>query len=276
MVSKFQQGANLNTMNAGLRPENIEVPFITTRPPTTYDIYYPIGKRWIDVTAKNEYYLNDQYYSNTGAGTILQSDWVLLGGNTTIEVIQGDDGNNVAPLIGVIALNGNVVPNETHAKAVFTETPGSNIENIDVQVAAAITSTDVTKVGLAAFNSADFTVDTFGFVSLQTSIVDKWNLISSSQTLAAGNGYICVSPGGALSLLLPAGVKGNEIEVILDGATSWTITVPTGVTIRLGASVSTVTTGTITSTQQGDSISLVAQSATRWNVISSFGNFIVT
>lgn len=102
-----------------------------------------------------------------------------------------------------------------------------------------------------------------------------WNTISGSQTLAVENGYICVSPGGALSLALPAtSVLGDIIEVTLDGATSFSITQSAGQQIRIGNLATTAGVGgSITSTQQGDSIRLVCQTANlKWNVISSMGN----
>jgi hypothetical protein len=83
------------------------------------------------------------------------------------ETLTGDDSVAVSPTLGTIQLFGKVVANATHAKAVFTENSGAaNRENIDVQVTAAIGATDVTKVGLAAFSSAQFAADGNGFVTL--------------------------------------------------------------------------------------------------------------
>lgn len=102
-----------------------------------------------------------------------------------------------------------------------------------------------------------------------------WNVISASQTLAVENGYVCVSPGGVLSLALPAtSVLGDIIEVTLDGATSFSITQSAGQQIRIGNLATTAGVGgSLTSTQQGDAIRLVCQTANlKWNVISSMGN----
>jgi len=97
------------------------------------------------------------------------SGFVQLKGGTTPPTlgIVGDDTTVVTPnSSGNITLQGLVVANATHAKAVYTESPGANTEKIDVQLSAAIASTDVTKVGLAAFSNAQFTVDSNGFVQL--------------------------------------------------------------------------------------------------------------
>lgn len=102
-----------------------------------------------------------QLYKNNGGGS----------GGGSLSTITGDDGITVSPDGSKnIDLDGNVVANSTHSKAVFTESPSSHKENIDVQVAAAIASTDITKVGLAAFNQADFSVDANGFVSFTNTI----------------------------------------------------------------------------------------------------------
>lgn len=105
-----------------------------------------------------------------------------------------------------------------------------------------------------------------------------WNTIAASQMLAVNNGYICVSPGGALALLLPAvSALGDEITVTLDGSTSFSITQGAGQQIRFGSLATTAGVGgSITTTQQGDTITLVCQTANlKWNAISSMGNLTV-
>lgn len=102
-----------------------------------------------------------------------------------------------------------------------------------------------------------------------------WTNISASQALVANNGYFCVSPGGALSLSLPAtSAVGSIIEVSLDGATSFTITQGAGQQIRLGNVATTAGVGgSLASTQQGDSVRLVCRTANLlWNVLNSMGN----
>jgi hypothetical protein len=105
-----------------------------------------------------------------------------------------------------------------------------------------------------------------------------WQTITASQTLAVNNGYICISPGGALSLALPTtAAVGSIIEVTLDGATSFVITQSAGQQIRIGASQTTSgATGTLTTTAQGNTLRLVCSVANlKFNVLSSMGNFIV-
>ncbi len=104
-----------------------------------------------------------------------------------------------------------------------------------------------------------------------------WNSISASQTLVINNGYFCAG-GGALSLALPAtSTLGDEIIITLDGSTSFTITQGAGQSIRLGNLATTAGVGgSVTSTQQGDTIWLVCQTANlKWNAIDSMGNPII-
>lgn len=106
----------------------------------------------------------------------------------------------------------------------------------------------------------------------------KWNNITASQALASGNGYFCVSPGGALSLSLPAvSAVGDTIEVALDGATSFAITQGAGQQIKMGNAATTAGVGgSLTSTQQGDTLRMVCRTANLlWVVMSSMGNLTV-
>ena len=101
-----------------------------------------------------------------------------------------------------------------------------------------------------------------------------WNSISASQTLAVNNGYFCAG-GTNLSLALPAvSSRGDEISITLDGSTSFSITQGAGQSIRIGNVATTAGVGgSITSTQQGDTVQMVCQTANlKWNVISSMGN----
>ena len=107
-----------------------------------------------------------------------------------------------------------------------------------------------------------------------------WSLITASQNLAANNGYFCISPGGALSLALPTSgaTVGTAIEVVLDGATSWTITQGVGQQIRFGNQQTTSGAGgSLASNKQGDSVRLICEVLnTRWVVVSSIGLLTVT
>ena len=105
--------------------------------------------------------------------------------------------------------------------------------------------------------------------------VAVWHTIIASQALVVNEGYICIAPGGALSLSLPVvSAVGDIIEVTLDGSTSFTITQGAGQQIRLGNLATTAGVGgSLASSQQGDSIRMVCSVANlKWNILSSMGN----
>jgi hypothetical protein len=104
-----------------------------------------------------------------------------------------------------------------------------------------------------------------------------WTTISASQTLAVNSGYICTG-GGTLALLLPpTSARGDMIEITLDGSTGFTITQGAGQQIRLGNIATTSGVGgSISSTQQGDTVRMVCKTPNlAWNILSTMGNPIV-
>jgi hypothetical protein len=117
-----------------------------------------------------------------------------------------------------------------------------------------------------------------GQLGVTTSSELLWNVVSTNQTGATSNGYIFVSPGGALTISLPTTSSvGDEFSVVLDGATSWQITQAAGQQIRLASSTTTLgATGSLTSTAQGNAVTLVCRVAnTTWTAISVIGNITV-
>jgi hypothetical protein len=107
-----------------------------------------------------------------------------------------------------------------------------------------------------------------------------WQTASANvANMVKDNGYIAISPGGALTFGLPAtagSVIGDTLAITLDGATSIQITQAASQQIRFGNSTTTAGVGgSLTSTAQGDTLELVYQAFGRWNVISSIGNITV-
>ena len=105
-----------------------------------------------------------------------------------------------------------------------------------------------------------------------------WTAVSTNQNMAINNGYIAISPGGALTFLLPAtAAVGSIFALTLNGATSWQVTQASGQQIQFGNKATTSgATGTLTSTQIGDTITCVCITTnTNWQVISSIGNITI-
>lgn len=114
-------------------------------------------------------------------------------------------------------------------------------------------------------------------LTIQDTGITGWNKISASQTLAVNMGYFCTG-GGALALALPAtSAVGDNIEVSLQGSTSWSITQGAGQQLIMGNQQTTAGVGgSLTSTQQGDSIRMVCLTTNlQWVVLSSMGNPLV-
>lgn len=104
-----------------------------------------------------------------------------------------------------------------------------------------------------------------------------WTNILSSQTLSANNGYFC-SSGNTLSLALPTtSAVGDTIKISLIGSTGFTITQAASQQIRFGGKQTTAgSSGSISSTVQGDFISLVCQESNLiWVVENSMGNLTI-
>lgn len=124
--------------------------------------HYPLGSLWTNSANGNLWAL--------ATITNNKAHWVLIGSTNDNPILNvvGDDGDEVDPdATGTLSVVGAVVANATNAKAVYTKTGGASIENIEVQYSTAIAATDGTKVGLAAFNSAHFSVDASGFTSVK-------------------------------------------------------------------------------------------------------------
>ena len=86
------------------------------------------------------------------------------GGGSPIEDIIVQTGiSPVVPTANTITFNGAVVA--AGSNPVRTDGTWASTMALEVQTSKAIASTDATKIGLAAFNSANFTVDANGFVS---------------------------------------------------------------------------------------------------------------
>lgn len=140
--------------------------------------------------------------SNTGSGT---------------ETVTGDDSVAVSPSVGgTIFTIGNIVANGTHAKALFTTNSAPNTERWDLQLAAAIAATDVTKVGVAAFDNAQFAVDANGFVKLAGGTTapvlsltpDAHTAPGTTPVLPSGTGTITIEGGTTFA----TGTQANPIR----------------------------------------------------------------
>lgn len=89
----FQPGAVVYTQSFASRPENVEVPHIEGRPPTSADVNYPVGKNWVDSVGNASYTLT----STITISGITTATWVTTGGSAgaiaTINALSPTGGN---------------------------------------------------------------------------------------------------------------------------------------------------------------------------------------
>lgn len=141
--------------------------YVRDRAPTSSDIkdqqgYYQIPSRWIYDTGD---IMTSEIWELVGIDQV--ANWVQLSvGSGALNALRADDGNTAFPAAGLIDIDGNTVANSTNPAPLYTRANVANTIDIDVQVAAAIAATDATKVGLAAFDNTQFTVDANGFVQI--------------------------------------------------------------------------------------------------------------
>lgn len=98
----FQPGATVYTQSFGSRPENVEVPHLDVRAPTTTDILYPIGKQWIDQVGNASYVLT----SFSASGNVTSANWQAgAGGSSELSMLGGNSGV-ATPSAGQITISG--------------------------------------------------------------------------------------------------------------------------------------------------------------------------
>lgn len=189
--------------------------------------------------------------------------FVQLVGGVTPPILQFilDDGLTVSPNgSGQVTVKGSTIANgtSTPVKAVTTVKNGASEWDIQVQYAAA-NATDVgTKVGLASFDSTQFSVSATGFVHFTGGASFTWIDQAVNLTAAVSTGYFCTA---ALTMNLPTASQGDVINVVVDTTGTVVVQAGMGVSIRMGNQISS-SGGTFSSTARGDTLELVYRAAT--------------
>lgn len=130
-----------------------------------------------------------------------------------VEFLEGNDSVPVGPNAGDIIFVHTSIAAAGSTPFTTSGNAGTNTETWTIQTSQAIAGTDATKIGLAAFNSADFTVDANGFVSTAGNIATSYvtdsgtavpsggvlNVMGKS-TIATTNGYVFSGSGNTVTL----------------------------------------------------------------------------
>jgi hypothetical protein len=136
-------------------------------------------------------------------------------------------------------------------------------------------------VSAGSYVNANITVNAAGLVTAATSgsSGSVVNQTTTSVTMVAGTTYINNNTGAQTVYTLPAAAAiGDEFIIVgaLAGANGWQVAQATGQTVHFGTSTTTVTTGTITSVNQYDCITLRCTTAnTTFTVYPTQGNLTV-
>jgi hypothetical protein len=159
--------------------------------------------------------------------------------------IAGISGVNVGSVASVVSISGDQLGSTVITPGTgITVTPGANT------------------ITIAATGGTGFT----------------WNNVTTpTQAMAVHNGYIANDPASLVTLTLPAtAAVGTTLWVSGASVDGWTIVENSGQNITFGSDTTTTTTGSLSSTQQNDSVQLLCTVAnTTWNVITSMGNITI-
>ena len=232
---------------------------------------------------------------NSADFSVDANGFVSAGSTGYIRTITGTSGGAESPAAGgnFNILGGTAVAGTTPVVVAGT----ANTETVKVQISQAIASTDATKVGLASFNSTDFTVDANGFVSFSagTAIIQTitGNSGGAESPLSGnfnilGSGSITVAGSANTETVQLTGLTNHSLLVGAGTATMTNLGVATNGQIPIGSSaadpvLATITAGTgISVTNGAGSITIAAISgafawsdkSTNFNAVAQNGYFI--
>ena len=209
--------------------------------------------------------------------TVDSNGFVSLNGSGVAETITGTTGGALSPTSG----NWNILGASTAAGAVPVSTAGSvSTLTIDVQKSQAIASTNATNVGLAAFDSARFTVDANGFVSVNGAGIGETITGNSGGALSptAGNWNIlgASTAAGTTPVTTSGSVSTLTVDVQKSQAIASTDATKVGLAAFDSARFSVDANGFVTlsgsgvaETITGDSGGVLSPTAGNWNVLSA-------
>jgi hypothetical protein len=179
----------------------------------------------------------------------------MAGAGFANDVVYGDnvDFTGTTPTIGRVTANGQLLIGSTAPPNIRVGTLSSSGGTITITNGAGTINLDTTSSGALI-----------------------WTVITTSQSAVSHNGYF-TNGSGLVTVTLPAtSLVGDTFAVANMNANGWTIAQNSGQSIQIGADTTTVTTGSLSSTDIGDVVYLVCNVVnTGWFVTSSIGNITV-
>jgi len=256
---------------------------INQRDPTSNDIYYPIGKFWLNQAGIRLWYLNKQSNVITLANHIgaIQSTWELISVSSLLASISDTSNTPVFPSSSSATPPDNIQLVGANGVSV-TSNPTSNL--LTISGTGTLAESFVGNTGTATPLANVLNVVGVGSVVVTASgntlsISDSggaftWSDVSGAFAAVSENGYFIT--GTSTGTLPSSAVEGTTIKFIVDTTSNLTIQANTGQHIRISTKVSAAT-GIAVNTQQGDSVSLVYRLAdTTWISEATNGGWNIT
>lgn len=239
---------NLYPVANGTTSSNPFVEVFLPRDPTTYDVNYPVQKRWLNTLTNVEWLLKSFYTANIGDGPFLQATWINLSQVPLPSLLQFDGGTGTAgafpvfpaPVTGIVTLTSN------DSSVLITGSANA----LDFSVTAAgdgtITGNSGGAVSQVAHNwniVGDGSITTIGTPLTGTLTVELTGLTNHNVLLGHGTTTIgLVAPSATAGIpLISQGVSADPIFGTVTipgggtGVTSWTpYAVVTGGTTSTG------------------------------------------
>jgi trimeric autotransporter adhesin len=214
---------------------------------------------------------NSTYFSVDANG------FVTVNGTGLGETVTGNSGGALSPVAGNWNIFGSYVAAGT--SPVTTSGTGNTL-TVDVQTAQAIASTNVTNIGLAAFNSTYFTVDSNGFVSIKGTAIGETITGTTGGALSptAGNWNILGSSTAAGTVPVQTAGSGSTltIEVQKSQAIASTNAINVGLAAFNSSQFSVDANGfvSLTGTGSGETLTgntggALSPTAGNWNIFGS-------
>lgn len=188
---------------------------------------------------------NGVCHFDSGLFTVDANGFVSMTSSPLLNLAVQTGTSPVTPSSGTLTFNGATVSAGTHP--VRTDGTGAHTVALEVQTSQAIASTDATKIGLSAFDSARFTVDANGFVSTSGTGVGEtitgdsggalsptagnWNIFGGTGISTSGSGSTLTinSTGGGFAWVDVTGTSASMVVnhgYLADNAGLVTLTLP--------------------------------------------------
>lgn len=190
----FQPGANVYTQGFGSRPENVEVPHIDVRAPTTTDILYPLGKVWVDKTNNAAYTLT----SFSTSSNVTTANWAGTGGGAVdVSTLTGDTGT-ATPVAGNIKIAGtaNQITTAASGSTVTLSLPSAITAPGSLTTTTSLGATTTVTAGTGITSTTGDIVATAGAVNAGTTMTAGTGITATTGNITATNGNVVLGTAG--------------------------------------------------------------------------------